>query len=506
MTDFFSNIALGLSVAVSVQNLLFCFIGVFIGTLVGVIPGIGPMTAIALLMPVTFKMEPTTALIMLAGIWYGTGYGGRTASIMLNLPGSPSNAVTCLDGYPLTKAGRGGMALFMTTMASFGGGTIGVIILMVLSPLVAQVAMSFGAPEYFALMLFGLIASSVIAGEAPLKGVAMVIIGIAIGLIGTDINTGDLRFTFGTMSLMDGIAIATLAMGLFGISEIIASVNGDDAPKAGGNTKEFTSNILPTKSEARRSILPVLRGSGIGAFFGALPGTGPSVAAFISYAVEKGISKTPQNFGKGAIEGIMAPEASDNAAEQTAFIPTLALGIPGSATMALMLGALMIHGIAPGPTLATDEPALFWGLIMSFWIGNVMLVLLNVPLIGLWVRLLSMPYLWLFPSVLVFIGIGVYTVHMSTFDIWLVVAFGLAGIWFRALNFPIAPLLLGFVLGPIMEEHFRRAMMMSRGKVDIFFTHPVSAALIAITVGLILVTAYRSWRSHAAQTVKNATS
>lgn len=491
--DIFSNISLGLATAMTPVNLLYCFIGVFLGTVVGVIPGIGVLTAISLLFPLTFYLEPTTALIMLAGVWYGTGYGGRTASILLNIPGSAANAVTCIDGYPMARQGRAGVALFMTTMASFAGGCIGIVVLMLFSPIIASYALSFGSAEYFALMVLGLVAASTISEGSAIKALGMVVLGIIFGTVGMDSQTASARFTFGMLDLLDGLSLIALAMGIFGVAEIIASVRRVDGGEVLDTNVSFAS-MKPTRDDVRRSWLPVLRGSTIGTLFGTLPGTGPSVASFMAYAVEKRVAREPERFGKGAIEGIMAPEAADNAAEQTSFIPTLSLGIPGSATMALMLGALMIHGIAPGPSLISDQPSLFWGLIMSFWIGNVMLVILNVPLIGLWVRLLTIPYHLLYPSVLVFICIGAYSVGYSAFDVWMVVFFGLLGYFMRILGMPAPPMLLGFVLGPLMEEHFRRAMLYSRGDFSTFVQRPLSAVIIGATIALLVWTVWSGIR------------
>lgn len=483
--DIFSNMAIGFSTALTFTNLFYCFIGVFLGMLVGVIPGIGVLSAITMLFPITFYLEPTTALIMLAGIWYGTGYGGRTASILLNIPGTIANAVTCLDGYPMTKQGRGGVALFMTTVASFVGGSIGIIILMLFAPVIARYALSFGSAEYFSLMLLGLVAASTISEGSAIKALAMVVLGIMFGCIGADIYTGTPRFSFGLLELTDQLSLIALAMGMFGVAEVIATVGKIEVGDV-GKTNVSMSAMKPTRDEVRRSWFPMLRGSSLGAFFGTLPGTGPSVASFMSYALEKRVSSEPQRFGKGAIEGIMSPEAADNSAEMTSFIPTLSLGIPGSPTMALMLGALMIHGIAPGPSLMTEQPSLFWGLIMSFWIGNVILVILNVPLIGIWVRLLTIPYHLLYPAVLLFICVGTYSVNTSSFDLWIVAFFGFFGYMMRMLDWPAAPLLLGFVLGPLMEEHFRRAMLLSRGDFATFIDRPISATVISITAALLV--------------------
>jgi TctA family transporter len=483
--DLFSNIALGLDTALSGTNLLYCFIGVLVGTIIGVIPGVGAISAISMLLPITFYLEPTTALIMLGGIWYGTTYGGSIAAILLNIPGTPANAVTCLDGYPLARSGRGGVALLTAALSSFAGGSIGIMLIMLFGPVIATYALSFGSAEYFALMVMGLVAAATISDGSAIKGLAMVVLGIMFGTVGADIYTGTPRFSFGVLELTDAISLVALAMGIFGVSEVIASVRNVHVSSIDRKSVSFRA-MKPTKDEVKRSGGPVLRGSAIGAFFGALPGTGPSIAAFIAYAMEKRVSKEPKRFGKGAVEGVAAPEAANNAADQTAFIPTLSLGIPGSPTMALMLGALMIHGIAPGPSLINEQPSLFWGLIMSFWIGNLMLVVLNVPLISLWVRLLTIPYHLLYPAVLVFICIGTYSVNNSAFEVWLVVFFGFVGYAMRIFDFPAAPLLLGFVLGPMMEEHFRRAMLLSRGNFSTFIDRPISATVMAITALLLV--------------------
>ncbi|HSP24346.1 MAG TPA: tripartite tricarboxylate transporter permease, partial [Saliniramus sp.] len=388
--DLIANLTLGFETALSPTNLLYCFIGVFLGTFIGVLPGIGALAAVSMLLPVTFYLPATTALVMLAGVYYGAEYGGSIASILLNLPGTPSAAVTCLDGYPMAQQGRAGVALFMTTVASFVGASIGIVALTAFAPILVQVTLAFGPAEYFAVMLLGLLAASAVSQGSPAKGIAMVVLGLMLGCVGTDINSGEARFTMGYYPLLDGISLIALAMGLFGISEVIASINTTN----GDVLKEKITfrSMLPTRDDTRRSIMPMARGTTVGTVFGTLPGTGQTIASFIAYAIEKRVSRDPGRFGKGAIEGIMSPESANNAAAQTAFIPTLTMGIPGSATMALMLGALMIHGITPGPALMTEHPDIFWGLIASFWIGTVMLVLLNIPLIGMWVRLLKIPY------------------------------------------------------------------------------------------------------------------
>lgn len=492
--DITDSVLLGLQVALSPDNLIYCFIGVFLGTILGIIPGIGVMTAISLLFPVTFYLDATSALIMLAGIWYGTTYGGNIAAILLNIPGTPANAVTCLDGYPMALSGRGGLALLFAAGSSFFGSTIGIIILMLFAPTLAKYALSFGSAEYFSLMLLGLIAASTIAAGSVVKSISMICFGVLLGLIGADIYTGELRYTFGRIELSDSVSIIALAMGIFGVSEIIVSSQQKDiSAKVDYKTVSFSS-MKPTRNELKKSAAPAFRGSAIGSFFGALPGTGPAIASFMAYAVEKRVSKTPEDFGKGAIEGLVAAESSNNSADQTAFIPTLSLGIPGSPTMALMLGALMVHGIAPGPNLVTSQPALFWGLIMSFWIGNVLLVILNVPLIGIWVRIISIPYHYLYPAIIVFMCIGVYAVGQSSFEVILILIFGVIGYLMRLLWFPAAPLLLGFVLGPLLEEHFRRAMLISRGDFFVFIERPISGTvmgLIALLIAWSIISFFR---------------
>ncbi len=487
------SLYIGLQAALQPNILLYCFIGVFLGTFIGVLPGIGPLAAISLLLPITYHIEPTAAIVMLAGVYYGAEYGGSTASILLNLPGTAANAVTCLDGHPMAKQGRAGVALFMTTIASLCGGMIGVFALILFSPSIVEIGLKFGPAEYFALMILGLISASTLASGSPAKGMAMVVFGLLLGTIGTDINSGVPRFDFGISEMMDGISLVGLAMGLFGISEIVNSITIKRDAKI---TEKITMrSMMPTKQDVKDSIKPMLRGSGIGGFFGALPGTGAAIASFISYAVEKKIAKDPSRFGKGAIEGITAPESANNAAAQTAFIPTLTLGIPGSATMAIMLGALIIHGIQPGPMLMAEQPTLFWGLIVSFFIGNIFLVILNIPLIGMWVSLLNIPYRILYPAILVFIMMGVYSVHNSSFDLYVVAIIGIIGYGMSLLRFEAAPLLLGFILGPLMEENLRRALLLSRGDMSTFIDRPISMWLLIIS-GLILAWSfYGSFRS-----------
>jgi TctA family transporter len=498
--DILANMALGLSEATSPYNLFYCFAGVFLGTLVGVIPGIGPLAAISMLIPLTFYIEPTAALIMLAGIWYGTSFGGAIASVLLNVPGTTSAAVTTLDGYPMAQQGRAGVALFLTAIASFTGGSIGIIVLSGFAPLIAKYALNFGPAEYFSLMLLGLVAAASMSEGRPAKGLASVAIGVMLGCVGTDIYSGNQRFTFGSLNLMDGVSLIALAMGLFGLSEIIATAGRQEAVLVSKDSVRLR-NMVPNADDRRRAVGPILRGSGFGAFFGTLPGTGPSIAAFVSYAFEKRMSRNPERFGKGAVEGVCAPESANNSADVTAFIPTLALGIPGSATMALMLSVLIIHGIQPGPSLMSREPELFWGLVMSFWVGNVLLLILNIPLIGVWVRLLLVPYYILFPAVVVFICIGTFSVQQNVFHVWTVAAFGIFGYLLRVLGFPAAPLLLGFVLGPLMEEHFRRAMLISAGDFGFFFDRPISRVVMLLTCAILLNSV---WRTFAGQSKRAA--
>ncbi len=498
--DIFGNIGLGLETALTTTNLMYCFLGVLIGTLAGVLPGINALSAISMLFPITFYLEPTTALIMLSGIWYGVGYGGRTASILLNIPGTIAASVTCLDGYPMAQQGRGGVALLMTTVSSFIGGSIGILFLMFFAPTIAAYASRFGAAEYFSLILLGLVGASTVSDGSTVKSLAMVVLGIMLGCVGQDMYTGSARYVFGVLNLMDGLSLVALAMGIFGVAEVVAGMGRTSVGDFDRKSVQFRA-MMPTRDDIRRSWMPVLRGTSIGSFFGTLPGTGASIAAFMAYAVEKRVAREPQRFGKGAIEGIMAPEAADNAAEMTAFIPTFSLGIPGSATMALMLGVLMIHGISPGPTLISEQPSLFWGLIMSFWIGNVLLVILNAPMVGIWVRILLVPYHLLFPAVLAFVCIGAYSVSFSSFDVWLVAAFGLLGYVMRIFQWPGAPVLIGFVLGPMLEEEFRRAMIVSRGNLMTFVERPISGAITAVTIALLVWSAwsaYRQWKKRRA--------
>lgn len=478
------NILLGFATAMTIENLMYCFIGVFLGTFIGVLPGLGSLAAISMLLPMSFYLEPTTALILLAGIYYGGEYGGSIASILLNLPGTPSAAVTCLDGNPMAKQGRAGVALFVTAIASFTGGSVGVIALMGFGPTIAQVGLSFGPADYFALMLLGLVAAVTVGGGSIVKGLIMVVLGLLLGTVGTDVTSGEFRYTFGFLELRDGVSLVAIAMGLFGIAEVVSSVREAGTRKI---TEPVTmKSMMPTRDDMRRTVGPMARGSSIGGFLGALPGAGTVIAAFLAYATEIRLAKDKTRFGKGAVEGVAAPESANNAAAQTAFIPTLTIGIPGSATMSIMLGALMIHGITPGPLLVSDHPTIFWGLIASFWIGNLFLLVLNIPLIGLWVKVLQFPYKFIYPVVIALICIGVFSMRTSVFDVGLVVIFGGLGYLLQRTGYSAAPLILGFVLGPMLEENLRRAMLLARGDVMRVVSDPLTGTILAMSALMLL--------------------
>lgn len=478
--ELFDNLLLGFQVASDPTILWYCFFGVFLGTAVGVLPGIGALAAISLLLPMTYHMSPTAAIVMLAGVYYGAQYGGSTASILMNLPGGPASAVTCLDGYPMARKGKAGIALFITTIASLFGAMIGLVLLVLFSPAIAEVGLKFGPAELFSMMVMGLVAASSMGTGSPIKGLAMVVMGVLLGMVGTDVNSGAARFTMDIPELMDGINLVALATGLFGVAEVVRGIHGQDETQK--IEKVTLRSMIPTKQEMNRSYPAMLRGSALGSALGALPGVGPSIAAFMAYAIEKKVAKNPAEFGQGAVQGIAAPESANNAAAQTAFVPSLSLGIPGDAVMAIMLGALIIHGIQPGPMLINEQPEMFWGLVVSFFIGNIMLVLLNIPTIGIWVSLLRIPFTWLYPAILVFVALGVYSVNNNHFDIYMVAVLGVVGYIFMLLRFEAAPLLLGYILGPMVEENLRRALLLSRGDPSIFVDRPISATLLAITV------------------------
>jgi TctA family transporter len=482
--ELFHNLVFGFSVALTWQNLWFCFIGCFLGTLIGVLPGIGPLATIAMLLPITFNVPPVAALIMLAGIYYGAQYGGSTTAILVNLPGETAAVVTCMDGYQMARQGRAGPALAIAAIGSFFAGTVCTLIIALFGPPLAELALKFGAPEYFSLMLMGLVAAAVLAHGDMIKSLAMVAMGLLLGIVGTDVNSGMARYSFGIPELTDGIGFIVIAVGVFAVGEIVSNLGETEERKV------FTSKVtglMPTAHDLKQSIGPIVRGTGIGAFFGVLPGTGPAIASFSSYMVEKKLAKDPSRFGKGAIEGVAGPESANNADAQCKFIPTLTLGIPASAVMALMLGALTIQGIAPGPQVMTQKPDLFWGLVASMWIGNLMLVVLNLPLVGLWVSLLKVPYRLLFPAIMAFSCIGIYSVNNSSFEIYLTSIFGVIGFVWMRLECPPAPMLLGFVLGPLMEENLRRALLISRGDPTVFFTRPISLGFMIATALIIII-------------------
>ena len=498
--DLFSNLALGFGVALTPINLLYALVGCVLGTLIGVLPGIGPVATIAMLLPATYALPPVSALIMLAGIYYGAQYGGSTTAILVNLPGESSSVVTCIDGYQMARQGRAGPALAAAGLGSFFAGCVGTLILAAFAPVLTQLAFQFGPAEYFSLMVVGMIGAVVMASGSLVKAIAMIVLGLLLGLVGTDVNSGVARFAFDIPELSDGIGFVAIAMGVFGYGEIISNLAQPE------HTREvFTSKVQglwPTRQDLKDMTPAVLRGTALGALLGVLPGGGALLASFASYALEKKVKGKPGEvpFGQGNIRGVAAPESANNAGAQTSFIPMLTLGIPPNAVMALMVGAMTIHNIQPGPQVMTSNPELFWGLIASMWIGNLMLVVLNLPLIGVWIKLLSVPYRWLFPAIVLFCAIGVYTTNNSTFDIWLVAAFGFIGYVFKKLDMEPAPLLLGFILGPMMEENLRRALLLSRGDWSVFVMRPLSAGLLvaaACMLFLVLMPAVKSRRAEA---------
>jgi putative tricarboxylic transport membrane protein len=477
--ELFGNLGLGLTTALSPENLLWCFVGVVLGTAVGVLPGIGPTATIAMLLPVTFNFEPVTALIMLAGIYYGAQYGGSTTAILINLPGESSSAVTAIDGHEMARKGLAGQALATAAIGSFFAGTVGTIVLFLFAPPLVRVALQFGSAEFFSLVVLGLIASIALASGSAVKALAMIVLGLLLGTVGQDLFTGTPRFVFGARELYGGLNFVSLAVGVFGVAEILRNLEDE---KTRTVVVKAVKGLWLTREDLRRIAAPVLRGTALGSALGILPGGGHVLAAFGSYAVEKRVSKRPETFGHGAIEGVAGPESANNAAAQTSFIPLLTLGIPAHPVMALMLGAFIIHGITPGPKILVDEPALFWGLIVSMWIGNLFLVMLNLPLIGIWVRMLTIPYRVLFPAIVGFAAIGCFSLALNAYDVWAIAFFGLLGYVLVKLGCEPAPLLLGFVLAPLLEEHLRRALIISRGDPSTFVTRPISLALLAAAV------------------------
>ncbi|MEI7804090.1 MAG: tripartite tricarboxylate transporter permease [Hyphomicrobiales bacterium] len=491
--DLLQNLAIGFGVAMTPANLFFALAGVMIGTLIGVLPGIGPIATIAMLLPLTFHLEPVSGLIMLAGIFYGAQYGGSTTAILVNLPGETSSVVTCIDGHQMARNGRAGAALATAALGSFFAGTVSTLVIAMFAPPLAIVGQSFGAPEYFSLMLLGLVAAVVLAHGSVLKAIAMIVLGLLLGLIGTDGNTGASRFTFDITRLSDGLDFVPLVIGLFGLGEIIVNLTQPDHTRQVVAKK--VTGLWLTLAEFKQAWPAVLRGTGLGCVLGVLPGGGATLSSFAAYVLEKKVAKDPSRFGHGAIEGVAGPESANNAGAQTSFIPMLTLGIPGNAVMALMIGALTIHGIQPGPQIMTERPGLFWGMVASMWIGNLMLLVINLPMIGVWVQLLKVPYRVMYLAILLFCAIGVYTVNNSTFDVTMTAFFGVLGYIFIRLECEPAPLILGFVLGPLMEENLRRAMKIASGDPMIFLNRPLSLGLLIATAVLLVIVALPTIRS-----------
>jgi len=486
MTDLLTHLALGFHTALSLQNLLYCFVGCLLGTLIGVLPGLGPSATIAMLLPITYALEPVAALIMLSGIYYGAQYGGSTTAILVNLPGESSSVVTAIDGYQMARQGRAGAALATAGLSSFFAGCFATLVLAAFATPMSELAFKFGPAEYFSLMVLGLVGAVVLASGSLIKAVGAIVLGLLLGLVGTDVNSGVARYSFDIPELTDSLNFVALAMGLFGFAEI--AVNLEQREHRETFTNRVT-NLFPTREDFKRMIPAAMRGTAIGTMLGMLPGGGATLSSFAAYTVEKKLSKRPDEFGHGAIEGVAGPEAANNAGAQTSFIPLLTLGIPSNVVMALMVGAMTIHNIQPGPQVMTSNPELFWGLIASMWIGNAMLIVLNLPLIGVWVKLLKVPYRYLYPAILVFCCIGVYSINNNTFDVFEAAGFGFIGYIFVKLEIEPAPLLLGFVLGPMMEENLRRAMLLSRGDFSTFVTRPLSAGLLIAAALLIAIVA-----------------
>jgi TctA family transporter len=489
--EIFANLGLGLETAFTLTNLAYCLIGVFVGTAVGVLPGLGPIATIAMLLPATFGLPPVSALIMLSGIYYGAQYGGSTTAILVNLPGESSSVVTAIDGYKLARQGHAGKALATAALGSFFAGTVATVLLALFAPPLADLALKFGPAEYFALMVLGLVASVVLASGSLLNAIGMVILGLLLGLVGTDVNSGAARYTFDLPELADGVNFVIVAMGMFGIGEIIRNLEHDEGREL---MMKKVSGLMLSKEDFKRIIAPILRGTVLGSALGILPGGGAMLASFASYSIEKKISPNRANFGKGALEGVAAPEAANNAGAQTSFIPMLTLGIPSNPVMALMIGAMIIQGIQPGPAVMTEQPALFWGLIVSMWFGNLFLVVLNLPMIGLWVKMIMVPYHRLYPAILMFCAIGVFSLNNSQFDVYLMALFGLFGYICAKLGAEPAPMLLGFIIGPMMEEYLRRALLLSHSDPMVFVQRPISATMLALAAAAMIVVLLPSLR------------
>ena len=495
--DILSNLVLGFQTAGTLLNLGYCLTGVFLGTFIGAFLRLGPVATIAMLLPATFGLPPVTALIMLSGIYYGAQYGGSTTAILINLPGELSSVITALDGYAMARKGRAGVALATAAIGSFFAGTVATLLLALAAPPLAQVALKFGPPEYFSLMVLGLSASVVLAHGSLLRAFGMIVLGLLLGVVGTDANSAVQRFTFNIPELADGIGFVTVAMGLFGVGEIIRNLENESDRSV---FVSKVSNLMPSREDWKRMVGPILRGTVLGSALGILPGGGAMLSSFAAYSIEKKISRRSWEFGKGAIEGVAAPESANNAGAQTSFIPMLTLGIPSNPVMALMIGALIIQGIQPGPAVMTQQPALFWGLIASMWIGNFLLILLNLPLVGMWAKMLTIPYHILFPGIMVFCAIGVFSLNNTSFDVYLMALFGVLGYVFAKLKCEPAPMLLGFILGPMMEENLRRSLTLSRGDPLIFLRSPISVTMLIIALLallLVLLPTFRKTREEA---------
>jgi len=490
--DVLANLGLGFSVALAPMNLLYGFLGVLLGTVIGVLPGLGPVATISILLPFTFSLQPQAALIMLAGIYYGAQYGGSTTAILVNLPGESSSVVTAIDGHQMARQGKAGLALATAALASFLAGSFATFVIALAAPALAEVALQFGPADYFSLMVFGLVGAVILAHGSVLKAVGMILVGMLLGMIGIDVNTSVPRFTFGVPQFGDGIDFAVIAMGIFGIGETILNLERTGAART---YVQAVKSLWPKLRELRAMLPPACRGTLLGSALGILPGGGPVLASFSAYALEKKVSAKPERFGQGAIEGVAGPEAANNGAAQTSFIPLLTLGLPANAVMALMIGALMMHGLHPGPQLMRDKPELFWGLVASMWTGNLMLVILNLPLVGIWARLLTLPYRFLYPAILLICAIGVYSINNSALDVLVATVFGFVGYLLYRLNCEPAPLLLGFILGPLIEENLRRALVISQGDPSVFVQRPISCTFLALTAVLIVVLAAPAIRS-----------
>ncbi|APE43530.1 hypothetical protein BOO69_08985 [Sulfitobacter alexandrii] len=491
--DTLSSLQSGFMAVLTVQNLFYCFAGVTMGTFIGALPGLGAMLGIALLLPVTLYLPAEASIIMLAGIYYGGEYGGSISAILINVPGTPSSTVATLDGHQMARQGRAAVALFASALASFLAGSVGIVLMMLFSPIIGRFALNFGSVEYFAVMLVGLLGAASVSSGSRLKAYLAVLLGLIFGTIGADVSTGTQRFTLGFPEFISGISLVALAMGFFGFAEIVCARTKTISDKAQSRVR--MRDMMPSRAEWRRSFGPFWRGTGLGALLGALPGTGPTIASFMAYSQEKKLSRDPAKFGTGTIEGLVAPESANNAAAQTAFIPTLTLGIPGTATMALILGALIVQGIQPGPRMMAENADLFWTLIASFWVGNLFLLVLNIPLVGLWVKLVSVPYRFLFPCIICLICVGIYSIELSAFNVWVILATGLLGCAMRATQIPAAPLLMGFILGPLMEENLKRSLQLARGDATVFLTSPISAICIVLAVAIVVLPLIGGWRA-----------